>query len=243
MKSQKYGFVYIWKDRKRKMYYIGSHWGTECDGYVCSSNRMRKAYRRRPSDFTRRILEKTETREELLIIENRWLEMAAKKNKKKFYNLNFSTTNNLWWHTKESRLSVGQKISEKNRSNPDFGKWNIGKTISEEQKKKISESTSVAMKEHYKQNPRTEEYRKRISENTKRLQREKKIGMHGKCHTDETKQKMRDNNAMNNSAHVQKIRDAKRGIKYLKKNGTRKMAVPNSEMWNALIADGYEAGY
>lgn len=26
---EKYGFVYIWYDRKRKMYYIGSHYGTE----------------------------------------------------------------------------------------------------------------------------------------------------------------------------------------------------------------------
>jgi hypothetical protein len=243
MKPQKYGFVYIWKDRKRKMYYIGSHWGTECDGYVCSSNRMRDAYRRRPIDFTRRILEKTENREQLLIIENRWLEMAASKSKNKFYNLNFSTTNNLWWHNKESRLSVGQKISKKNKANPDFGMWSKGKTLSEEHKKKISESTSIAMKEYYKENPRTEEYRKRISENTKRLQREKKIGMHGKCHTDETKQKMRENNAMNNPIHIQKIRDVKRGIKYLKKDGTRKMALPNSEKWNALISEGYEVGY
>ena len=43
---EKYGFVYIWYDKKRKMYYIGSHWGTDDDGYICSSNRMRDAYRR-----------------------------------------------------------------------------------------------------------------------------------------------------------------------------------------------------
>lgn len=243
MKPQKYGFVYIWKDNKRKMYYIGSHWGTEYDGYVCSSNRMRDAHRRRPTDFSRRILEKTENREELLIIENRWLELAAKKSKNKFYNLNFSTTNNVWWNNKDSRLSVGQKISKKNKSNLDFGKWNKGKCLSEKQKKKISESTSIAMKEHYKQNPRTEEHRKKISENNKRLQREKKIGMHGKCHTDETKQKMRDNNAMKKTEYVQKIRDAKSGIKYLKKDGTRKMAIPSSEKWNALLAEGYRIGY
>ena len=24
--SEKYGFVYIWHDRKHKRYYIGSHW-------------------------------------------------------------------------------------------------------------------------------------------------------------------------------------------------------------------------
>jgi hypothetical protein len=72
---------------------------------------------------------------------------------------------------------------------------------------------------------------------------QRNIGMHGKCHTDETKQKMRDNNAMKNAEHVQKIRDAKRGIKYLKKDGTRKMALPNSEKWNTLIAEGYKVDY
>ena len=107
MKSQNHGFVYIWYDKKRKMYYIGSHWGTEDDGYICSSNRMRDAYRRRPTDFTRRILEKTEVREELLNMENRWLKMAEKK-KDRYYNLNFFNSNSLWWHDKESRLSVGQ---------------------------------------------------------------------------------------------------------------------------------------
>lgn len=37
------GFVYIWYDRKRKLYYIGSHKGNINDGYICSSNRMRNA--------------------------------------------------------------------------------------------------------------------------------------------------------------------------------------------------------
>ena len=53
---EKYGFVYIWRDRKHKMFYIGCHWGTEDDGYVCSSNRMRNAYNRRPNDFKRKII-------------------------------------------------------------------------------------------------------------------------------------------------------------------------------------------
>jgi len=31
---QKYGFVYIWFDRKHKRYYIDSHWGKEDDSYI-----------------------------------------------------------------------------------------------------------------------------------------------------------------------------------------------------------------
>ena len=58
----KYGFVYIWRDRKHARYYIGSHWGTEDDGYVCSSFWMKQAYKLRSEDFRRRILFRTDDR-------------------------------------------------------------------------------------------------------------------------------------------------------------------------------------
>lgn len=77
---EKYGFVYIWRDRLKKMHYIGCHWGTEADGYICSSNRMRKAYRRRPNDFKRRVVKRIyTTRSDLLKEEYRWLQMIPKK--------------------------------------------------------------------------------------------------------------------------------------------------------------------
>lgn len=50
------GFVYIWFDRHRKRFYIGSHWGTEDDGYVASNVPLVRAYKTRPQDFKRRIL-------------------------------------------------------------------------------------------------------------------------------------------------------------------------------------------
>ncbi len=31
--KQKYGFIYLWRDRKHNRYYLGSHWGSEDDGY------------------------------------------------------------------------------------------------------------------------------------------------------------------------------------------------------------------
>ena len=49
-------FVYVWTDHKTEMLYVGYHKGTQDDGYICSSNRMRDSYRRRPHDFKRRIL-------------------------------------------------------------------------------------------------------------------------------------------------------------------------------------------
>ena len=74
----KYGFVYIWFDCRRRRYYIGSHWGNERDGYVCSSSWMLQAYYRRPRDFKRRILAKVKTsRQDLLKEEQRWLRMIS----------------------------------------------------------------------------------------------------------------------------------------------------------------------
>lgn len=57
------------------MFYIGSHWGHVNDYYVCSSKRMKHAYRKRPHDFTRRILHVTTNRSELQDIETSWLKL------------------------------------------------------------------------------------------------------------------------------------------------------------------------
>lgn len=85
----KYGFVYIWYDRKHKRFYLGCHWGTDDDGYVCSSRWMRKAYKRRPNDFKRRIIARIDSnRKDLLIEEHRWLEMIREEELgNKYYNI------------------------------------------------------------------------------------------------------------------------------------------------------------
>ena len=85
---EKYGFVYIWFDKKKKMYYIGCHFGNINDGYICSSDRMRKSYQRRSKDFKRRIL-KTNiiTQKETLLEEYRYLQMINKEELSiKYYN-------------------------------------------------------------------------------------------------------------------------------------------------------------
>lgn len=76
-----WGFVYIWFDKKRNMYYIGSHYGSINDGYVCSSKRMIAAYRKRPSDFRRRILFWLATPDHpyLLEAEQKWLDLIGEK--------------------------------------------------------------------------------------------------------------------------------------------------------------------
>jgi hypothetical protein len=89
------GFVYIWFDRKKKKFYIGSHWGTESDGYICSSSWMKQAYKNRPIDFRRRILAYRDTKRELLDEENRWQAMIKPEEiGKRYYNL--SVGKNHW---------------------------------------------------------------------------------------------------------------------------------------------------
>jgi hypothetical protein len=135
---KKYGFIYIWYDRKHKRYYIGSHWGTEDDGYVCSSNWMKQAYKRRSSDFKRRILERFDSKKELTEREHKWLKMIKPEELKgvryyNFYNFRFGH-----WSTMEDSKTIGQKISEHHKKYDGWGEWSRGKEVSEETRKKQS---------------------------------------------------------------------------------------------------------
>lgn len=110
--SEKYGFVYLWYDRKHKRYYIGCHWGTESDGYLCSSNWMRDAYKRRPEDFKRRILTSNiKDRTLMLETEYNWLQKIKKEELgKRYYNLSRKHFGH--WSTDEQKvLSLKEKIS------------------------------------------------------------------------------------------------------------------------------------
>lgn len=83
------GFVYIWLDKKKHRFYIGSHWGAEDDGYICSSTWMKRAYKRRPFDFKRRILSRISSSRELLLKEEqKWLDLIKSEEVgKRYYNL------------------------------------------------------------------------------------------------------------------------------------------------------------
>ena len=181
--NEKYGFVYVWYDSWRKMFYVGSHWGTEDDGYICSSNRMRDAYRRRPEDFKRRVVFRTnESRQTLLDEEFKWLGLISENDLgKKYYNLEKRKFGH-WTTCETKRLRIGEKISKATKGIS----RNKGKIVSEETRKKISNTLKGRPLNYI----RTEETRNKISENSKRLQREGKIGTKGIKYSLESRKKM-----------------------------------------------------
>lgn len=213
----KYGFVYIWRDRKHKRYYIGSHWGTEDDGYICSSKWMRKSYKRRPGDFKRRIIHRVYTnRLDLLEQEHYYLSMI--KNEMlglKYYNLT-NHLNGHWSTDPNKALTIKEKLkaADATRGLRAHAISMRGKNLSEQTKEKISNNTKHGMAKMDKSYRWDEDYRKKISINGKRLQKEGKIGMLGKVHSNKTKEKMSvsqsgSNNPMYNKPHDE---EAKRKI-------------------------------
>jgi hypothetical protein len=229
---EKYGFVYIWFDRKHKRFYIGSHWGFVDDGYVCSSSWMKQAYERRPGDFKRRVVKTNIPRENILTEEQRWLSKIPKDQLgKRYYNLKNDCLFH-WTADPGKRLTVGQKISKANTGR----KVTWAKPLTEEHKQKLS----AYWKGKPKNYTRTKETRAKISDNNKRLQAEGRIGMSGKQHSEATKQKMSQNNAMNNPINRQKVIDAKKGIRWLINGTTKKMATPGTEKFNELLSLGYK---
>lgn len=112
------------------MYYVGSHWGHEEDGYICSSNRMRNAYRRRPTDFKRRVIYR-EYKSNISLRENEahWLRMISQEELgTKYYNL---TTN---------VLIAGNQASMSNETKEKIRRAMTGRKLSFETKTRMSES-------------------------------------------------------------------------------------------------------
>jgi hypothetical protein len=110
--NEKYGFVYIWRDKKHNRYYIGCHWGAEEDGYICSSSWMTQAYKHRPQDFRRRILKRGLSRTDMYLEEQRYFSMIKPSEIKiRYYNLNLKSWE-LWHSDPNSMLTIGEKISK-----------------------------------------------------------------------------------------------------------------------------------
>lgn len=166
--QEKYGFIYLWRDKKHDRFYVGSHWGNENDGYVCSSSWMLQAYKKRPQDFKRRIVERFDDRSKINEIEHRWLQMIKTEElKKRYYNLTNRRFGH-WANDERSRMTVGQKIalaksyiSEETRNKMRLAALGKKRIFSEEHKKNIS--LSARGKKKKKTGPRSEEVKLKIS--------------------------------------------------------------------------------
>lgn len=175
------GFVYIWFDKKHKRYYVGSHWGPQDDGYVCSSTWMRNAYRLRPCDFKRRILQVVTTdKYDLHEAEHRWLQMMRPEELAgvRYYNQCNSVKNHWFkYDDRNTRRKIGDScrgmiymtneiVNRRiNPSDPVPEGWRLGikfvkrKPLSQETKDKIS-----AAQQGRKGHPQSEETRSKIAE-------------------------------------------------------------------------------
>jgi hypothetical protein len=146
---------------------------------------MRNAYNRRPEDFTRRILKIIQTSwHDTLLEEKRWLDMIKDEELgQKYYNkakILHVSVSEPWNKGKSgSNYGKGRKQSEehiKNRSLALKGRKspNKGKSMSEESKRKLSESRKALNIKN------TEEHKEKIRQT-----------LTGRKHSEETKAKMR----------------------------------------------------
>lgn len=186
------GFVYIWFDRKHKRYYVGSHWGSPSDRYICSSTWMRNAYKQRPHDFKRRIIKIVHTSKyDLHQEEHRWLQMMKPEELKgkRYYN-QCNTVKDLWHKYPEKVKTVGQRISYSNLGKKRAWEDPIarGKYISESKKGvKFTPEHRAALAAAHAGKKQSDETKKKRSESLKRAHAEgRHAGMKGKKWTEHT---------------------------------------------------------
>jgi len=168
------GFIYLWYDRKHKRYYLGKHWGSPDDGYICSSTWMKRAWKRRSHDFKRRILEWIHTnREELSEAEHRWGKLISEEELgKKYYNLRLPT-NKQWHDDEQKRTEVSQKISSglKGRKFTDEHRQNISVANMKRKHWTVDANGRKNISEGLKKYIKTDEHKQSISESAKKRQK------------------------------------------------------------------------
>lgn len=213
---EKYGFIYLWYDKKYKKYYVGRHWGHEDDGYICSSNLMRTNYSRRKKDFRRRIISKIFTcQEDLVLEEQRWLDMIKPEECKiRYYNISLNA---------KTPSHRGRKHTEETKEK--MRNAALGRKVCKEAKEKIR-NTLTGRK-------LSEEHRKNISKNSNRNYNDKNF-----------KKNMSKAACNRSPQHQEKLnssmRKARIGTKLMiNDKGIKKFAKPNTELCLKLLDAGY----
>lgn len=121
------GFIYIWYDRARKMFYIGSHYGTPDDGYISSSHWLTGEIRYRPQDFRRKIIKFVEL-PNLKLEEYKFINLIEDHEfGKKYYNLKQGKPKGIAPWNKGTSGSYSEEYRKKlSESRKQRSSWNKG---------------------------------------------------------------------------------------------------------------------
>lgn len=193
MADEKYGFVYLWRDRLHNRYYVGCHWGTVDDGYICSSAWMKRAYKQRPDDFKRRILKTNiQPRPQMYVEERRYFEMIKPTElKTKYYNLCINTNTTPWHMDPQRNLTIGQRISAAKKGistgpcSPEKAKCISEAKLAKQ--RKMSDETKQKLSETMSGRKHTEERKQEISSSLKTFYENNVSKSLGRKHTEEHK--------------------------------------------------------
>ena len=83
-----YGFIYIWTNNLNNMKYLGKRWGNVNDTYKGSGKYFKRALKKYgESNFTREIIEYVDTKDQLRLREQYWLDYYDAANDPTFYNI------------------------------------------------------------------------------------------------------------------------------------------------------------
>lgn len=131
-------FLYVWTDSLTNKLYVGTRKGNISDGYVCSGKLMLEQFAIRPNDFIRQIIA-VGMYDDMIALENAILKSVNAKNNKDFYNQHNGDGD---FYNKGHTLQTKAKL--KIARNKRLDKPRLGKPLSNEGKKKASESAKKA---------------------------------------------------------------------------------------------------
>ena len=147
-------FVYCWTDVATNKLYVGSHKGSDVDGYICSSKYMMEEFNKRPNDFVRSVIAHGSYKD-VLALETCILQSVDASSSEDFYNKH---NNNGVYHalgpkSAECRKKIRDKALGRKRSidsrvkqsNSVSGNKNhfYGKTHSDDTRKNLSRVKQV----------------------------------------------------------------------------------------------------
>lgn len=156
-----FGFVYLWYDRKKKLFCIGSTKQSLEHRYKSGTGYFSLAYKKRPQDFKRRVLfyDTIGDRDRLFEEEQRWLnmikdeELCNNANKRsgthRYYNMKKRASGGNGgahkgkkfddeWRANIRKASRGRQVSDETKAKMSAAQ--LGKKLSDEHRQKLSES-------------------------------------------------------------------------------------------------------